>query len=63
MRSYGRDLVPVKAAAVEDELAKLGLHFRAQNRPSSRYVVTDAFEAGQAAGERFEYRQGLAAAD
>jgi len=63
LRSSGRDLVPMKAATVDDELAKLGLHFRAQDRPSSRYVMTDAYEAGQAAGQRFEYRPGLAAAD
>ncbi len=63
LRSSGRDLVPIKAAAVDDELARLGLRFRAQNRPSTRYVMTDAYEAGQAAGQRFEYRPGLAVAD
>jgi len=41
--------------------AKLGLHFRARSWATKRFVMTDAHEAGQAAGERFEYRPGLAA--
>ncbi len=55
MRSAsGRDLVPLKAAMVDDEMQKLGLRLtsRVLSRPKS--VLTDAFQAGQAAGERFE---------
>jgi hypothetical protein len=55
----GRDLVPIKASIVEDELAKLGLTLRARSRASKRYVLTDAYEAGHEAGKRFEYRPGL----
>ena len=58
--SSGRDLVPVKTSVIEDELAKLGLHFRLQGRSSKRRVLTDAYTAGQEAGERFEYRAALA---
>jgi hypothetical protein len=57
--SSGRDLVPIKASVVEDELAKLGLTLRARSRASRRYVLTDAYEAGHKAGKRFEYRPGL----
>jgi hypothetical protein len=62
-RSSGRELVPIKTSVIDDELAKLGLHFRARSRASKRYIMTDAYEAGQSAGERFEFRPGLAAAD
>jgi hypothetical protein len=55
----GRDLVPVKASIVEDEMAKLGLTLRARSRAAKRYVLTDAYEAGHEAGKRFEYRPGL----
>jgi hypothetical protein len=57
--SSGRDLVPIKASIVEDEMAKLGLTLRARSRSSKRYVLTDAYEAGHEAGKRFEYRPGL----
>jgi hypothetical protein len=63
LRSTGRDLVPIKTSVIEDELAKLGLHFRTRGRASKRYVMADAFEAGQAAGERFEFRQAVAASN
>ena len=61
LASSGRDLVPIKTSVVDDELAKLGLHFRARSRGSKRSLMTDAYEAGEAAGKRFEYRRGLAA--
>jgi hypothetical protein len=51
----GRDLVPVKAAMVDEELAKLGLDLHARGPARSRRVLTDAFVAGKAAGERFEF--------
>ena len=51
--------MPIKAAVVDDEMAKLGLTLRARSRTSKRYVLTDAFEAGHEAGKRFEYRPGL----
>ena len=60
--SSGRELVLVKTSLIEDELAKLGLHFRAHGRASKRRVLTDAYAAGQQAGERFDYRPALAAA-
>jgi hypothetical protein len=55
----GRDLVAIKAAVVEQELARLGLHFKTRARATTRTVLTDAYEAGEAAGQRFEYRPGL----
>ena len=55
----GRDLVPIKASIVEDEMVKLGLTLRARSRAARRYVLTDAYEAGHEAGKRFEYRPGL----
>ncbi|MBV9783993.1 MAG: DUF2786 domain-containing protein [Acidisphaera sp.] len=63
LASSGRDLVPIKSAVIEEDLARLGLHFRARNRASGRSVMTGAYEAGHAAGTRFEYRPGLAAAE
>jgi len=59
--SSGRQLIPIKSSVIDDEIARLGLHFRAGGRASKRYVMTDAFEAGKTAGSRFEYRPGLAA--
>lgn len=61
--SSGRELVPIKTSVIEGELAKLGLHFRSRARPTKRYVMTDAYEAGEVAGRRFEYREALAAGD
>ena len=56
----GRDLVPVKEAVVEEELAKLGLRFQTRGSGRGRYVLRDAYEAGHEAGARFEYRPGIA---
>lgn len=55
----GRDLVPVKAAIIDDELAKLGLRFKARGTRRGRYVLQDAYEAGHEVGDRFEYRPGI----
>lgn len=54
----GRELIPLKEGVIEDELAKLGLRFRAHDERSRR-VLRDAYEAGQEAGERFEHRPGI----
>lgn len=51
----GRDLVPVKAAMVDEEVAKLGLDLHAREIGRRKRVLTDAFAAGQAAGQRFEF--------
>ena len=59
-RSSGRDLVPIKASVIDDELAELGLNFRRRGRASKRYIMADAYEAGQVASGRFELRTGLA---
>ena len=56
-RSTGRDLVVVKAAIVEEELAKLDLNLRTV-RGASRMVSTTAFEAGSAAGASLLYPRG-----
>jgi len=53
MRSTGRDLIPVKAGVIEDELEKLGMRF--QSTPRRRRMVNrEAYDAGKAAGRRFE---------
>ena len=59
----GRELIPIKEAMVDAELAKLGLTFRTLNRPGRRRVISDAFHAGKEAGERFNYQPGLTHAD
>ncbi len=51
----GRDLVPVKAAMVNEELAKLGLDLHTREMGRRKRVLTDAFTAGEAAGQRFEF--------
>jgi hypothetical protein len=56
----GRDLIPLKEGVIEDELAKLGLHFKVKDGPGRRYVLKDAYAAGHEAGERFEHRPGIA---
>ena len=52
--SGGRDLVPVKSAMVDEEMARLGLATRQRCGTGGRQVLSDAFAAGTAAGERFE---------
>ena len=57
----GRDLVPVKAVVVDEDLARLGLRFHARGGGKGRHVLRDAYAAGHEAGEQFEYRQGIGA--
>jgi hypothetical protein len=45
----------VKAAMVDEEMAKLGLSLTTRVLSRAKSVITDAFQAGQAAGERFEF--------
>jgi len=55
----GRDLVVAKAAVVDEELAKLGLQFRARKGTAGRRVLLDAFDQGHEAGLGFEYTPGV----
>jgi hypothetical protein len=55
----GRDLVPVKAAMVEDELAKLGLDLHTRELGRGRRVLAEAYAAGEVAGQRFEFRPAI----
>lgn len=56
----GRDLVPLKAAVVEDELGKLGLNLTTRSIGGrSRRVLRAAYHAGHAAGREFEWRPGI----
>jgi hypothetical protein len=55
----GRDLVPVKAAMVDEEMAKLGLALRQQAIGGKKRLLADAFTAGQEAGQRFEIAHGI----
>jgi hypothetical protein len=50
----GRDLVPVKAAMIDDEMAKLGLNLEQRAVGASKRVLSDAYVAGEAAGRQFE---------
>jgi hypothetical protein len=59
-RSSGRDLMVVKASIVDEELDKLGMSFKSKSASGKKYVLRDAYTAGQEAGERFEYTQGIA---
>lgn len=60
--STDRDLVPMKASVIEDELEKLGLSFHAKSQNRKRSVAPDAYHAGRAAGRKFEPRRGVEAA-
>ena len=55
----GRDLVPVKAAMVDEELAKLGLDLHRREVGRGRRVLSDALSAGEVAGQRFEFRPAI----
>ena len=51
----GRDLVPAKAAMVDEEMEKLGLRLSSRALGRAKRVLADAFTAGEAAGQRFEF--------
>jgi hypothetical protein len=51
----GRDLVPVKAAMVDEEMEKLGLNLSRRALGGAKRVLSDAYAAGEEAGRRFEY--------
>jgi hypothetical protein len=59
IRSSGRDLMPIKASVVDEELARLGMRFHTRERNSGRTVLPDAYHAGHEAGQRFEVRRGI----
>lgn len=50
-RSTGRDLVVLKSSIVDAELKKLDLRLRTVRGGPGRMVMTDAYDAGSAAGE------------
>lgn len=51
----GRDLVPMKAAIVDEEMQKLGLNLSSRILGRGKRVLTDAFAAGEVAGQQFEF--------
>ena len=55
----GRALVPIKEAIIDAEMDRLGLGLRRRGAVR-RMVLPAAFSAGREAGERFEYRPGIA---
>ncbi|HXY56945.1 MAG TPA: hypothetical protein VEH76_00025 [Methylocystis sp.] len=61
-QSSGRDLVPLKASVIDDELDKLGYSFSKKALRRKR-VVPGAYEAGREAGRKFEPRRGIEEAD
>ncbi|MBI1208966.1 MAG: DUF2786 domain-containing protein [Azospirillum sp.] len=60
--STGRDLVPVKADIVAEELAKLGIRFTEKSARHSRSVLSEAYQAGRVAGEAFEVNRRVSVA-
>jgi len=59
-KTTGFDLVVAKHLVVDEEIDKLGLNFTTQAGRSRRMVRADAYEAGMAAGHRFEPEAALA---
>jgi uncharacterized protein DUF2786 len=57
----GRALIPVKQSIIDLEMERLGLTLRRLNA-TRRKVMPDAFNSGRKAGEKFEYRPGIAQA-
>lgn len=57
--STGRDLVLLKTSVIDEELEKLGLNFHARTNRSKRRIQLGAYEAGRAAGRKFEPRRGV----
>jgi hypothetical protein len=53
-KSTGFDLVAVKHSVVDEEIGKLGLNFTTRETRSRRYVHSQAYDAGKAAGCLFE---------
>ncbi len=53
-KSTGFDLVAVKHAVVDEEIGRLGLHFTTRAATLRRYVHSQAYDAGKAAGSLFE---------
>lgn len=58
-KSSGRDLVPVKAAVVDEEFDKLGLSLHSKRLKRRRKVLATSYEAGRVAGGQFEVHRGL----
>ena len=52
IKASGRDLIPVKASLVEEELAKLGMNFTSKSQ-RGRMVLADAYKAGEIAAHGF----------
>jgi Protein of unknown function (DUF2786) len=61
-RATGRDLVVVKAAVVDDELAKLGMSFY-KAKPGRRRIAEDAYATGHAAGKKVSINPGIGSAN
>ena len=59
-KSTGFDLVAVKHSVVDEEIGRLGLHFTTREATSRRYVHSQAYDAGKAAGALFEPNAALA---
>ena len=57
-QSSGRDLVPLKASVIDEELDKLGYAFHKKTLRRKR-VVSGAYQAGRDAGRKFEPRRGI----
>ena len=54
VKTSGKDLVPLKADLVEEELEKLGMSFTSKTVRRRSLVNGSAYRAGEAAGRAFE---------
>lgn len=53
-KSTGFDLVAVKHSVIDEEIDRLGLNFTTRSGRSRRYLHSEAYDAGRAAGSLFE---------
>jgi len=60
-KSTGFDLVATKHSVVDEEIARLGLHFTTRTTGRRRYVNPDAYAVGKATGDQFEPNATLSA--
>jgi hypothetical protein len=59
--SGGRDLVPIKQDAIEDELAAMGMRLKVL-RTERKTLLASAYEKGRITGENLEWEDKIAAA-
>ena len=61
IKASGRDLVPVKASLVEEELAKLGLNLTYKSKRDRMVLARRLYKAGEGRGPALRSRDRVAA--